>query len=310
MNYKHLYGISESNYDRLIKVTGLRIGSKMELALTSEKNIWLTTNKKGPAQLYLTLTSRNKKVKSENRVVMFSKATLKDHVARFKEIELVEGDQLVEGYYIAEVDGYYTDITSKIKKYLKRYSIFKKLFKNVSSKFFVRKIVLLSDKLPSKFDKDLKRYLERTRNRKISPMLVKQQAYQTLISLLDMAFDLFKSSLEKTRSPKRFLREFTEVYAMSFGPVFQGIVTEHKKAQLKYKKGDEVKSKEHGMIVNYAAQVGNLISGLVKKASKKKRLTRKEKKKLTVEFNRRIIPLKQLAEIRLKKIEDNIHEID
>jgi hypothetical protein len=199
---------------------------RYQFAVTDDKamNIWFGTNVPDQGILEIRIESRDKKVRSKQKIIATGKTEILGYVGRFKEVRLEEGDQLAEGEY--HVTGNFKVAGTRIKviQWLKDNTPLGKMkyFKYQRDNYKIDGTFFYSHKRGSQLKDHVASFWTSLREERSKPLLVELQKWRTLKTLSEKVLMLFRQAMELEKvTIKKVGDEFQASYAKIVAPVFQ-----------------------------------------------------------------------------------------
>ncbi|MBK27009.1 MAG: hypothetical protein CME70_23600 [Halobacteriovorax sp.] len=308
-------GLSSAKKRDLIKVTNTspKIGVKAKLALSNTGNeIWLGTNIKTEAILYLTLRSREGRVLSTDKeeIELRSVGELKNGGAKFRKIELIKGPRISEGEYEGEIVGYATGLKSRLVQALSKYEFGKtlKFVKNFKPELKLSIPFLYTTKPISEFEEKLKIIKEKKKEDLAKPYKEIIERHKTFSGLLNNIKNMYSSSLKKMKKGKD-VRLFERRYAMEVEPILKDLLLDSNRQHIKLINRDKKRSEDYLKLVEEGKQIGILVSDIVTRTRKYGKMTNKKRIKLEGIFAPRIEEILSISQEDVKRLEEEKKQI-
>ena len=293
---RELQGLTIDDHMRLKSTITMKKGFQVNLALQDEqKYLWMTVNRDGNYLVHLTLQSIRDKILSEEEVVLFSKAELDNHMARFDQLEIVKGKKFIPGYYEAEIYIHELGLMPILKQFFKKLKYFDAYFADYERSYKIKKTVLLQGWSPSRFNKLLEDYLAQRESHKQRPLLELRESYSTLLGLMDQISIIFKKVITANKKSKTFLDDFNRAYANTISPVFQGIMNENKKIHDDISDISQQRKNMYSEFLTIGKEMGGIVADIVVATQKFNNLTTSAKALLIKDLQDKLTSQKNMV---------------
>ncbi|MBL6988158.1 MAG: DUF4339 domain-containing protein [Bacteriovoracaceae bacterium] len=280
------------DYNRLKEISTSSYKSRPEFAFalsSKARGIWGATNWPGSGEVQVTLESIKGRTLSNKKIVIKSVGYLEDKNVLFSNLLLNQGDRVIEGYYKVLISAIDLSLSAKISRYLSKPNTFRpisKLFSNYGQ-FKHTTQTLLTKSTPFKFEKILAKYQERINKKHLKFVNDLLEKYRTYQALLKKTEESFRKTLKKISRGKQISR-FEKSYISNIAPVLQGAALDSQKVHIltQLNKTTFV-AKQNLDNFKLGKDIALIISDMIRKTKKQKRLNKKTKKALLREFKTR-----------------------
>lgn len=199
---------------------------RYQFAVSDDKamNIWFGTNIPDQGILEIRLESREKLVRSKQKIIATAKTEILGYVGRFKEVRLVEGNQLAEGEYHVTGTFKIGGSRTKVIQWLKKNTPLGKMkyFKYQREEYKIDGTFFYSKLRGSQLKEHVALFWNLVKEEKTKPLLVELQKWRTLKTLSEKVLLLFRQAMEMDKATiKSVSEEFQGNYAKVVAPVFQ-----------------------------------------------------------------------------------------
>ena len=284
-------GLSKGDYTRLNNIaTKATAGSfdkiSFDVAVGSDlQSIWVASNRKGPAGLFLSLKSLDENILGLGPVLVTSTTELKNGAAAFDKFEIVEGARIYSGLYNLQLKVYDTSLKHKFFLFLKRIPFigemnFVTTFKGVTD---YSKQILMFDGNVNDFKIKLSEFKKKNKEFKARPIKQRIEAYSTLKSLSKKIMQIYKETQPKIKQGKD-ITKFESVYAREVSPLLQGIILNNIKKQRRIRNQNATEEKEYDKLVMFGRKVGEFAADIVTEHRKLKKVSSKKKRVMVSKY--------------------------
>jgi len=293
-------GLTKKDFTRLTNVAKKATsGSLSEINFdvgvgTDLQTIWVASNRKGPAGLFLSMKSVENNVLGLNPVLINSTGELNEGVGVFDKFEIVDGDRVSPGLYNFHLKVYDTSLKHKFFLFLKKVPLlggleFVNNFKGVAD---FNKQILMYDGSLADFKTKLAEFKKRNKEFKAKPIRQRIEAYSTLTNLSKKIFDIYSSSQSKLKRGKD-IREFEKVYGRQVSPLLQGIILDNIKKQRRIRNQNPDEEKEYDKLVMFGRKVGEFAADIVTEHRSLKKLSNKRKRSLKNKYSKTLTEIEK-----------------
>lgn len=279
-----------------------RKGTKIALALSNNgHDIWIASNRKNSALVYLTLKSIDGKILSTERIVAESKSKLINGVAKFNNFKMVNGNNLVHGHYKVELFGINVGMKAKFHRLLKSIN----LLKDVTTRFTHNGSFIIANRPISKFEQKLKNYHKTIISKQIQPIRDMLEKYKTFNTFLDKLESNYQGSLDAIDKGV-LIQGFEQYYSQSIAPILQGVILDNDKIHISLLNVQPQLAAEYKELFLFGRQIGVLVSDFVDKTKKIQVLKQDIKTRLFLEFQESATILREMGNIRIKRLQQKL----
>lgn len=286
-------GLAKSDYMRLTNIANKATAGSLEkinfdVAVGSDlQSIWLASNRKGPAGLFLSMKSLDENILGMGPVLVTSTTELKDGVAAFDKFEIVEGARVYPGLYNLKLKVYDTSLKHKFFLFLKKVPfiggmVFVNSFKGVAD---YTKQVLMFDGNLNDFKVKLAEFKKKKKEFKARPIKQRIEAYSTLTNLSKKIMQIYNDTQSKIKRGKD-ITKFESVYAREVSPLLQGIILDNIKKQRKIRNQNLTEDKEYDKLVMFGRKVGEFAADIVTEHRNMKKISSKKKRRLVSKYQK------------------------
>lgn len=291
--HEQFTGLTKKDFTRLTNVAKKATsGSLSEINFdvavgTDLQTIWVASNRKGPAGLFLSMKSVENNLLGINPVLINSSGVLNEGIGSFDKFEIVDGDRVSPGLYNFHLKVYDTSLKHKFFLFLKKVPFvggleFVNKFKGVAD---FNKQVLMYDGSLADFKTKLAEFKKRNKEYKAKPIRQRIEAYSTLTNLSKKIFDIYSSTQTKLKQGKD-IREFEKVYGRQVSPLLQGIILDNIKKQRRIRNQNPDEEKEYDKLVMFGRKVGEFAADIVTEHRELKKLSNRKKRSLKNKYSK------------------------
>lgn len=286
-------GLAKSDFTRLTNIAKKATAGSLEkinfdVAVGSDlQSIWLASNRKGPAGLFLSMKSLDENILGMGPVLVTSTTELKDGVAAFDKFEIVEGGRVHPGLYNLQLKVYDTSLKHKFFLFLKKVPFiggmsFVNSFKGVAD---YTKQVLMFDGSLNDFKIKMAEFKKKNKEFKARPIKQRIEAYSTLTNLSKKIMQIYNDTQSKINRGKD-ITKFESVYAREVSPLLQGIILDNIKKQRKIRNQNPTEEKEYDKLVMFGRKVGEFAADIVTEHRNMKKISSKKKRRLVSKYQK------------------------
>jgi len=302
--------LSDENFHALMALTKKAKTKRvrMKMALTRDASeLWLASNYKDKAILNLTLKSFKGRVLSNDKVRVKGKAFLRNGAAYFDKLELVEGEKLVAGQYMAQVIGVPDGLSAQVANWLKEVGLGDTLsfVKERNKKIQFRGSVLLFGGSSSDFEIKLANFKKGKLENLISPFRERLESYKTLKAMVSNIEETYMERLKSIRRGKH-IKDFEADFATQISPMLQEIIIGIYKKHQSFIGKDAKAAKAYEDLLAYGKSVGELGSDMITQTGSSVKVMKKDRNRLRRIFTKRSLDLRNQAEEQLQSHYDRI----
>ncbi|ATH08314.1 hypothetical protein BIY24_10245 [Halobacteriovorax marinus] len=270
----------------------------------NSKDLMLATNIKHNAKIYLTLTSVQKRVVSEEQVVASAQASLVGGVAKFSKIKIVKGSRFASGEYYVQLLAIPVGVEHRAYKYL--YSKFEFNFFKPSEQLRYRGKSLIYPGTLEDFEKELVEFKDQTRSLKAKPLKHLIEGYKTFSTLSSKIYKIYEDVLTSIRRGKE-IESFEILYSKNVGPVLQGLILETHKLSKEYEISNPEIFNKYSELLEQGKRIGEMASDMVTMTKKIKRLRKNNRNRLMKLFIKRSLFLQETSKTKLSELEKELN---
>ncbi len=302
--------LSDENFHSLMALSKKKITKRvrMKLALTSDgSDLWLATNYNNEAILHLTLKSFKGRTLNSEQTTIKGSAILKNGAAHFDRLDLVQGEKLIAGQYMAQVVGVPQGLKAQVANWLSESTIASSLdfVKSSSKKFQYRGSVLLFGGSAREFETKLSKFKKANLEEKINPLRDRLESYKTLKAMVSNLEETYLERLKSIRRGKH-IKNFEADFVTQISPMLQELVLGIHKKWKSYIGKDAKKAKAYEDLLEYGKSVGAMGSDMITKTGSSFKVMKKDRNRLRRIFTKRSLELRTQAETKLQSHYDQI----
>lgn len=272
-------------------------------------NIWFATNLPDQGLLEVQFESKDKKVVSKQKIIASGKTEILSYVGRFKEVRLIEGDQLAEGEYHVtgtfKVGGSKTQLMQWLKEKTPLGNM--QFFKYQRSEYKIDGTFYFSRKRGSELKENIAKFWDDIKVAKTKPLLIELQKWRTLKTLSEKVVMLFSQSLELgLKSIKATSNDFQKNYAEVVAPVFQTLTLDTQSLIQDDKKLLPAQVSRLENLLDLQKAFGLDVAANLDSLGKYKKLTKSIKKDLVDAATQRQQKFAAKVDIKIKELQEQL----